>query len=218
MIFMFIDHFALYILSKIPACMNTVFRFNGTGYSIYRMCRDAGRIAFPIFCFLLVEGFIHTRNRLKYARNLLMFAIISEFPWNYAHSGTLTYAKQNVYFTLLFGFLAFWAIEYFHEKQLLQMLCVLALLAVSANFRADYGWKGFVFLLIMYGFRYYKPTQAVVGSCWLHYEWKACFAFLYINMYNGKRGFIKGKYMKYAFYVFYPVHILVLALLKNYLF
>lgn len=218
MIFMFIDHFALYILNQIPECRVNLFTINESGYTIYRICRDAGRIAFPIFCFLLVEGFLHTRSKTKYAANLFLFACISEIPWNYAHSGTLYYAKQNVYFTLFFGFLGFCAIEYFHDKQILQLLSLLALLIVSYYFEADYGWKGYVFLLIMYTFRYYKPTQAIVGSCWLHYEWKACFAFLPINMYNGKRGFIRGKFLKYFFYTFYPVHILFLALLKKLLF
>ena len=100
----------------------------------------------------------------------------------------------------------------------MQLVCVLALLAVSVFLKADYGWRGFVFLLIMYWFRNEKTAQAIIGSCWLYYEWKACFAFLSINMYNGERGFVKGKLLKYVFYWFYPVHIIILVILRQLLF
>ena len=83
------------------------------------------------------------------------------------------------------------AMEYFWDNQKMQLVCVLALLTVSVFLKADYGWRGFVFLLIMYWFRNDKTAQAIIGSCWLYYEWKACFAFLSINMYNGERGFVK---------------------------
>lgn len=218
MVVMLIDHGAYILLTQYPPAMTPLFTLGDTGYSLYRICRDIGRIAFPIFCFLLVEGFLHTRNRWKYGRNLFLFACISEIPWNYMFANTYRYEKQNVFFTLFLGYLAFCAIEYFWEKRSLQFLCVLALLAVSVFLNADYGWKGFIFLLIMYWFRSEKPAQAIIGSCWLYYGWKACFAFLFINMYNGKRGFIKGKAAKYFFYAFYPLHITILVLLRKFLF
>lgn len=213
---MFIDHFGAIILSQIPEATEYLFYIGSKGFSIYRISRDIGRVAFPIFCFLLVEGFIHTRNRFKYGRNLLIFALISELPWNIWHGG-LTHGKQNVFYTLFFGYLAFCAIERFYDNQKMQFVCMAALFVVAYNFNADYGWKGYIFLLIMYFFRFEKATQALVGSCWLYYEWKACFAFISINMYNGERGFIKGKFGKYFFYAFYPVHIMLLLLVKKYL-
>lgn len=215
---MLIDHTALVLLSQYPPAGQTLFFIGDRGISFYRICRDVGRVAFPIFCFLLVEGFLHTRNRFKYGRNLLLFACISEIPWNFMFTDTWRCEKQNVFFTLFLGYVAFCAIEYFQENQWMQLLCVLALLLVSMYLNADYSWRGYVFLLIMYWFRYYKTAQAVIGSCWLYYEWKACFAFLSINMYNGKRGFIKGKAAKYFFYAFYPLHITVLVILRGILF
>lgn len=107
--------------------------------------------------------------------------------------------KTECIFTLFLGYLAFCALEYFWDNQKMQLVCVLALLTVSVFLKADYGWRGFVFLLIMYWFRNDKTAQAIIGSCWLYYEWKACFAFLSINMYNGERGFVKGKFLKYVF-------------------
>ena len=218
MITMLIDHTACILLQSYAPANQTLFYLNGKGYTLYRVCRDIGRVAFPIFCFLLIEGFLHTRNRFKYARNLLLFALISEIPWNYMHTNTWRAEKQNVFFTLFLGYLAIWALEYFWENQQKQFLCVLALLLISVKFNADYGWRGFIFIVLLYLLRMDKPAQAIVGSCWLYYEWKACFAFISINMYNGKRGFIQGKWTKYLFYAFYPVHITVLVLIRRYFF
>ena len=133
-------------------------------------------------------------------------------------TNTLRYERQNVFFTLFLGYLAFCAIEYFKDKRLIQLLCILGLLVVSIFLKADYGWRGYIFLLIMYYMRNDKPGQAILGSCWLYYEWRACFAFLSINLYNGERGFIHGKAAKYFFYWFYPVHIMGLVILRQILF
>lgn len=215
---MLIDHGAYILLSYYPPGLTPLFYIGETAYTPYRICRDIGRIAFPIFCFLLLEGFAHTRDRKKYGRNLLIFAFLSELPWNFMFSNTWQYEKQNVFFTLFLGYLAFCALEHFQNERTSQLFALLALLAVSFVLNADYGWKGYVFLLIMYLLRYEKAPQAIVGSCWLSYEWKACFAFLPINMYNGQRGFIRGKAAKYFFYVFYPLHITILVILRQILF
>lgn len=142
---MLIDHTGLMILYNYPATTATLFSFGGVDYSWYRIFRDIGRAAFPIFCFLLVEGFLHTHNRKKYGLNLFLFACISEIPWNFMFTNTWRYEKQNVFFTLFLGYLAFCALEYFWDNQKMQLVCVLALLTVSVFLKADYGWRGFVF-------------------------------------------------------------------------
>lgn len=118
MAIMLIDHTASFLLRHYPPAIAPWFQIGSTTYSLYRVMRDVGRSAFPIFCFLLVEGFLHTHNRFKYGRNLLIFACISEIPWNFAQNGTLLYPdKQNVFFTLFLGYLAFCLVERF-EKML----------------------------------------------------------------------------------------------------
>ena len=218
---MFIDHLGADVLRVVPEANQLWFTlkypfeiFPEKNFSYYTVCRDVGRIAFPIFVFLMVEGFRHTRSRFRYGRNLLLFALISELPWNYVHTGTWHYEKQNVFFTLFFGFLGMWAAEYFWENRTLQLLCLILIFIVSWRLGADYGWKGYIFILIMYFLRNEPGPQAIVGSCWLHYEWKACFAFPIINLYNGQRGFIKGAFGKYFFYAFYPLHLLLLGLFR----
>ena len=222
-LFMLIDHIAADVLKGVGFANQVLFTvswpfgiFEEKSYSLYRIMRDAGRIAMPIFVFLLVEGFLHTRSRLKYGRNLFLFALISELPWNFVHTGTLRYSYQNVFFTLFLGYLGMCAAEYFWENRLLQCMSLLLLLAVSVYLHADYGWKGYIFILIMYFLRNERSAQAIIGSCWLHYEWKACFAFLFINLYNGERGFIRGKSGKYFFYAFYPLHLLILGIIRFY--
>ena len=194
---MLIDHIGAVLLSMYQPAQKILFTLFGREYTVYLIFRDIGRAAFPIFCFLLLEGFRHTRSRFLYGRNLLLFALLSEIPWNLMFTNTLRYERQNVFFTLFLGYLAFCAIEYFQTRP---------------------SMRGYIFLLIMFYMRNDKPGQAILGSCWLYYEWRASFAFLSINLYNGKRGFIRGKSAKYFFYWFYPVHIIGLVILRQLLF
>ncbi len=87
-------------------------------YSAYYLMRDIGRLGFPIFCFLLAEGFQRTRNVGKYALRLGIFALISELPFNLAICGQVSnLGYQNVYFTLLLGLLALWAFSLFEKAE-----------------------------------------------------------------------------------------------------
>lgn len=211
---MLIDHIGAHLMD------NSLVLFTLGSYSVTLriLTRLVGRIAFPLFCFLLIEGFLHTRNRLRYGLNLFIFALISEIPWNLEHNGTIFLAgSQNVFFTLLLGYLALCAIEKLTSKPLLQLITILALSVISIYLRADYGRVGFLFIIFLYVLREHEILR-LLPSFLLPKMWFVMAAFIPITLYNGKRGFIKGYVMKYAFYIFYPAHIFVIYLLKYHVF
>ena len=110
MVSMVIDHVALHLLRFYPDYTVALFSVGSKQVSWYFLMRCIGRLAFPLFAFLLVEGFLHTHDRMKYGRNLLLFALLSEIPFDLAHQGCLFAPKQNVFFTLFLGFLALHAV------------------------------------------------------------------------------------------------------------
>lgn len=217
-LFMAIDHVAAYLLRGMPWCHEPWFAWGGKDFTLYVLMRCIGRLAFPIFAFLIVEGFLHTRNRRKYGFNLLLFAVISEIPWNLISSNSFFYASQNVFFTLLFGY---WGLCLWENRKLSRhkkALALLSLLLLTIVFRADYGCAGFGFILMIYLLRENRLMMSVIGCCFLSARWIAGLAFIPICMYNGQRGFIQGRIGKYLFYAFYPVHLLVLYWLRGVLF
>lgn len=218
MVLMLIDHTASVLLRNFEPAITPLFSIGSHQITIYYLCRLIGRMAFPVFAFLICEGYTHTSNKVKYGLNLLVFAFISEIPWNLEHSGTWHFYAQNVFFTLFLGYAGICALEKYRNDYKKMAVCLLALLAVSFLIRADYGMSGFGFIIFLYITRNQKLVQAIVGSCFLSSRWKAGLAFIPINMYNGKRGFIKGKVFKYAFYIIYPAHMLILFILKKQIF
>lgn len=190
--------------------------------AVYSTMRSIGRIAFPIFCFLLVEGFQKTHSAKKYALRLGVFALISEIPFDLAFNGSLLeFSSQNVFFTLFLGLLTMAAWELISQKKWFSNMVAdnyakALLVAVSGMLGAylaeflgtDYGALGVMSILVLYLFRKYKLLQAVAGAISFCWELPAPIAFLPILCYNGER----GMRMKYVFYLFYPLHLLFLYL------
>lgn len=203
-------------------------------YTIYEWMRYIGRMAFPIYCFLLVEGFLHTRSVAKYAGRLFLFALISEIPFDLAITGQWwSMEYSNVFFTLVLGLVAIWAIsyveklyEFWQEKQwepILGTIMIgamgLVVVAVMGGFaemvlRTDYGFGGIVAILVLYLFRKQREMAFALSVLALSVlsgstEILALIMLYPLLKYDGTR----GKNMKYVFYAFYPVHLLVLALI-----
>ncbi len=184
-------------------------------YAVYMVLRYIGRIAFPIFCFLLVQGFAHTRDKRKYALRLGLFALLSEIPFDLAvSSAVLEFQHQNVFFTLFIGLVTMIAYEAVEKKEewsgVLKVVCwiviVLAGMGIAKFLRTDYDAIGVFCIMMLYIFRQKKSTQIIVGCVSFLWELTAPLAFIPIAFYNGKRGWK----MKYFFYAFYPVHLLIL--------
>ena len=174
---------------------------NGALYWTYTVMRMIGRVAFPIFCFLLVEGFLHTHDVKKYAMRLGLFALISEIPFDLAFIGLLT-------------MIAYRAVEEKEEwnqalKVILYILIVAAGMALAYFLKTDYAEKGVFCIMVLYIFRKKKMWQLIAGCASFIWETPALFGFIPIAFYNGTRGWK----MKYFFYIFYPAHLLILYLL-----
>lgn len=128
---MFIDHVAAILLSAIYVSMIPVFHSsqeseqwfaqNGSVemiYDLYNAMRGIGRFGFPLFAFLIVEGFQHTRSVIKYALRLGIFALLSELPFNLGLTSVLFFPYyQNVFFTLLLGLLCLVCMHYVGEEK-----------------------------------------------------------------------------------------------------
>ena len=107
---MFIDHTAHALMQHNPIVL---FQLYDKTISVYYIMRAVGRIAFPIFVFLLVEGFLHTRSRKQYALRLFVFAAVSEIPWNLEHTGKIFIPEtQSVFVSLFFALLALCALDH----------------------------------------------------------------------------------------------------------
>lgn len=172
--------------------------------------RCAGRIAFPIFCFLLVEGYFHTRNIEKYIFRLGIFALVSEIPYDLAFRGNILDGEyQNVFFTLALGVGMMYCLEKYRETGK-KFICVLLTMWLANTMSVDYGYKGILLIAIYYFLRTQRTEKMILAAGW-NLLWGKIQSFgvlasLFLMNYNGER----GRSMKYFFYVFYPIHLLIL--------
>ena len=180
--------------------------------------RAIGRIAFPIFCFLIVEGFFHTRNTWNYLIRLFVFAIVSEIPFDLAFHGTLFYwQSQNVFFTLALGLCALFCLEELNNRRVFAIPFSL-IIAIAYFSNCDYGAGGVLLICVFYLTKENKIIQCLLIAlllylCFGTFELYGLIALIPILLYNGKR----GPSIKMFFYWFYPIHLLALYLITAYL-
>jgi len=235
---MFIDHLAATVLlGLLNACVYDgstallafTLRHRDTLITVYECMRGIGRLAFPLYCFLLVEGFLHTRSVGRYALRLGLFALVSEIPFDLATNGAvLEFSYNNVFFTLLVGLCLLWAME--KTAAALGQLpaaakkplcfCAWAVLVFTAAWLAedvlhtDYGGWGVAAIAVLYLLRRqpipgYCAAVLVLALFLADIELYALAALPLILFYGGQPGRTKWKYF---FYAFYPAHLLLLAL------
>ena len=223
-------------LKLIAVCTMLIDHMGFTLFPNAMWLRCIGRIAFPIFCFLIAEGCVYTHDRKRYALRLLVFAVLSEIPFNLMNSGGVWDPyDQNVLWTLLAGALVCRLIGRALKKRTVPdfvltgavMVAVFSLLELD---HTDYGGWGMLLAAMFYGV-HRAPGGAISKmiaqafgvaffciACMggrLTIELWAMLSLLPIWLYNGQRGF-SNKAVQYGFYAFYPVHILILSLIAMY--
>jgi len=213
---MLIDHTGAAVLEPIlgqSSLRNSDYQLYRTLLTLYRTMRGVGRLAFPIFCFLIVEGFFHTRSVRKYCERLFLFALISEFPFDFALKRSVPYwNKQNVYFTLLIALICVWMLDSLREMPWVQLTALASAMYLTDALKTDYNYKGVFLIAMLYLFHDYRTYQCMAGAASISWEKYAPLSFLLCWFYNGKRGLR----LRYLFYVFYPGHLIVLGILRHY--
>ena len=203
-----------------------------------------GRISFPMFAFMIVEGYFHTSNLKNYVKRLLIFALISEIPFNLAMSSSIFYPiHQNV----LWSFLISVGLIHWNEKaketgknwKQVAVGCVTIILGYILGLltMVDFYHAGILMVLIFYFFRqkkwwsyigqavclWYINTELLGGygyeiqlfgeTYFLQRQAFAMLALIPIWLYRGRQGY-HSKLFQYICYGFYPVHLLILGLIK----
>lgn len=186
----------------------------------YTICRIIGRLAFPIFSFLIVEGFYHTSNIKKYLLRLFIFALISEIPFDLVFYNEFFYWKhQNTIFTLFLGLLTIYLIQLIETKYQKNTIFVsfadafitILFCFASVLIKSDYSYKGILLIVAFYLFRESKLliTLSMIIISGDLIQATSALSIIPISFYKGK----KGRNIKYFFYVFYPAHLIILYLI-----
>ena len=191
-----------------------------------------GRISFPIFAFQTMQGYINTKNLKKHMIKLLIFACISQIPFMLFLSTFTTNIYLNVLFTFLLGICALYIYDKCNNK-VLGFLFVIIISIIAYFIKVDYGAFGILLIFVFYFF--YKNNNikhnkllmsiSIVLLCVIHYlpnifkspslicTYLSLITFtslslVFILFYNNK----EGPKLKYFFYIFYPLHLLILYL------
>ncbi|MBQ3192451.1 MAG: hypothetical protein IJB59_02645 [Oscillospiraceae bacterium] len=200
-------------------------------YDFYDFLCSIGAIAFPVFAFMLAEGFQHTRNKKHYLLRLAAFALLTEFPFDATFFGRYSegtpgwpwyWYHQNVFFTYLQALYALWMIEWLSKIKFKPLAFLLRGITVAsvcyiAHFVIYGDYRGFgVFLIVVaYALRKNRLLQAagmllatIIAGDGLSSSF--LISLILILLYNGKRG---QKDLKLFFYSFYPIHIAIIGFL-----
>lgn len=182
---------------------------------IYRII---GRIAFPIYSFLLVEGYFHTKDIKKYARRLLLFAFISEIPFDLAFNGRIEFMHQNIFFTLFIGLMTMYFIDNQEKYKVNKRIIIILAMLLATVLSVDYSFIGIVYILSFYFTRHMDINRRmiIVGTAMLVINFSligftqqfAIFSLLLIYLYNGELG-PRNKFLQALFYIMYPLHLLI---------
>lgn len=224
---MLIDHIGAVLVLELLRRMET---YSAELYWAYYILRCIGRMAFPIFCFQLVEGAFYTRDPKKYALRLAIGAVLAEVPFDLTFFGGMTWGHSNVMITLLLGFGMIRGMM--RTEGIRRGLVIVPFYLAAELLHTDYAGKGILLIALFAltrGMQYEKLLQLVgmvllgsnaayyIGNVPIYMDRCKLLALLPIFAYDGRK-VSQSKAVQWGFYLFYPVHILVLYLLKTLLF
>ncbi|MCR4716271.1 MAG: conjugal transfer protein TraX [Lachnospiraceae bacterium] len=241
---MFIDHIGAAIVEQLEVYPE--FEDNTFLFMIDTPLRAIGRLAFPLFVFMIIEGFKYTSSKAKYLGRLAIFALISEIPFDFAihfyevdGGFPFSLTRQNVYFTLAFGLLGIIIIDKISTNYPAKAIEGSKAAHMNPNLRAviraigiagttivvllmakysacDYDVAGVLAIIAGYLFRnnYISQITAIVLVLTIdnHFEAFAFIDLAFVAFYKGNKG---KEVNKWIFYIFYPAHLLLLALIRT---
>jgi len=194
--------------------------------------RCVGRLSFPLYCFLIVQGYLHTSSLRAYGRRLLLLAILSEIPFDLLIFGRIASPmEQNVLFSLLLGLMALYAADALSGKPMRVFFFTTALCLCAMIANLSYGWLGIALCLIM---RYCAPNRprlalltggvlllyslslllSGVMLSWVLVSFCSLFSLIPLLNYNGKRG-PRHPAITFLFYAAYPLHMIALLIVRS---
>lgn len=229
----FLNSFTLKIIAIISMLMDHIYTYVGRNPEIQVPIWFAyiGRLAAPIFFFLIVEGLFHTSNRKKYITRLFIFGALMIFI------DLLLGIHNNIFLSLGLSVSFMTLFEYgkSQEKASSKKILFIALsfIVLSLELFTEASMYGVAMTLIFYFLRNKKVWMTIaymlfyifpvipslsLGNHFLEsifiwdYMWMSLFAIIPILMYSGKQG-LKNKFTKWMFYIFYPAHLIIVVLI-----
>lgn len=220
--------FALRLLALMCMCVDHI------GLALFPssgVFRCVGRLAFPLYCFLLTQGYLHTRDLRAYARRLLLLALLSEVPFDLLIFGRVSSGvEQNVLFSLLLCLIALYAADSLRGRPASAALVLVTICMAAMSARVSFGWLGITLCLCFYYLKDHPPAMAAgaagllllysvslffsgVDRGWVLISLCALPSVLVLLAYNGRRGF-RHPALTFLFYAAYPLHLALLVLLR----
>ena len=210
---MLIDHFGAAVVPALPID-NMV--------DVYYVCRIIGRMAFPIYCFLLVEGMRHTRNAGKYILRLAIGILLAELPVDLLFEGGFSWAYQSVMVTLTLGAVMVFLMQK-TDKKVLQALIAVPFAVLAELAKCDYGGWGIAMIalfaiveqlplqiLLLGALSVLMPSAMVaLGGMSISVQMFSILGMLPIYFYSGEK-LTDSRAVQWCFYLFYPLHLLIL--------
>lgn len=216
---------------KVIACLSMLIDHIAAVFGLSMTYRIIGRLAFPIYCFLMAEGVHYTKSPKRYMLRLFVGMLLSELPFDMAFNGGWDWSSNSVMVTLLLGFFALECMKR-ADDLILKLLMAMPFAAIAELACTDYGGYG-VLLIAMFGVVRELPgapvlrligmlivcglmrsAHIVLGGMRVSVELFAVLAIIPIECYRGRKG-KTDKAVQWAFYLFYPVHLAILAILDR---